>query len=95
MRMVMSGSAEIVETCSFGNKVLIMTSVRNLHQEIPRVETGPIQFGDDWPGVFIRGDNCAYYNLLLAEILNKTDLNPITKFQLSELQKLLAGPIIE
>lgn len=22
-----------------------------------RVETGPIQFGDDWPGVFIRGDN--------------------------------------
>jgi len=23
----------------------------------PRVETGPIQFGDDWPGTFIRGDN--------------------------------------
>jgi hypothetical protein len=22
-----------------------------------RVETGPLQFGDDWPGVFIRGDN--------------------------------------
>jgi hypothetical protein len=93
--MVMSGSAEIVETCSFGNKDLIMTSVRNLQQEIPRVETGPIQFGDDWPGVFIRGDACAYYNLLLAEILNKTDLNPITKFQLSGLQKLLARSIIE
>lgn len=22
-----------------------------------RVETGPVQFGDDWPGLFIRGDN--------------------------------------
>lgn len=22
-----------------------------------RVETGPLQFGDDWPGVFIRGDH--------------------------------------
>jgi hypothetical protein len=26
-----------------------------------RVETGPIQFGDDWPGVFIRGDNALFY----------------------------------
>jgi hypothetical protein len=24
---------------------------------LPRVETGPVQFGDDWPGLFIRGDN--------------------------------------
>jgi hypothetical protein len=22
-----------------------------------RPETGPMQFGDDWPGVFIRGDS--------------------------------------
>lgn len=22
-----------------------------------RPETGPMQFGDDWPGIFIRGDN--------------------------------------
>lgn len=22
-----------------------------------RPETGPMQFGEDWPGVFIRGDN--------------------------------------
>ena len=27
---------------------------------LPRVETGAVQFGDDWPGLFIRGDdtNC-------------------------------------
>ena len=23
-----------------------------------RVETGPVQFGKDWPGLFIRGDDC-------------------------------------
>lgn len=26
-----------------------------------RPETGPMQFGDDWPGVFIRGDNALFY----------------------------------
>ena len=26
-----------------------------------RAETGPMQFGDDWPGVFIRGDNALAY----------------------------------
>lgn len=24
---------------------------------LPRVETGAVQFGEDWPGLFIRGDN--------------------------------------
>ena len=35
-----------------------------------RVETGPIQFGDDWPGVFIRGDNAAGYAQSLEALLN-------------------------
>lgn len=26
----------------------------------PRVETGAVQFGKDWPGLFIRGDNAAW-----------------------------------
>lgn len=34
-----------------------------------RVETGSVQFGDDWPGVFIRGDDCAYHALALSEAL--------------------------
>jgi hypothetical protein len=25
-----------------------------------RPETGPMQFGDDWPGMFIRGDDAAW-----------------------------------
>lgn len=35
----------------------------------PRVECGPIQFGDDWPGTFIRGDVSAYYAMGLRQFL--------------------------
>lgn len=34
-----------------------------------RVETGPVQFGEDWPGLFIRGDNCIYYSMCLQTVL--------------------------
>jgi len=33
-----------------------------------RVETGPIRFGDDWPGVFIRGDNAFGWAIHLREL---------------------------
>ena len=33
---------------------------RKLPPQSERVETGIIQFGEDWPGVFIRGDNAMY-----------------------------------
>lgn len=41
-----------------------------------RVETGPVQFGDDQPGVFIRGDDAchAYFDLkTLADIMKSCD----------------------
>lgn len=31
--------------------------LREFPKEEKRVETGPVRFGDDWPGLFIRGDN--------------------------------------
>lgn len=37
-----------------------------------RVETGAVQFGDDWPGLFVRGDNAhalALHIRRLAELL--------------------------
>ena len=34
-----------------------------------RVETGTIKFGDDWPGVFIRGDNAFGYTQTLKMAL--------------------------
>lgn len=36
-----------------------------------RVETGPVQFGDDWPGTFIRGDNAAWYAMTIKMILER------------------------
>ncbi len=41
-----------------------------------RIETGAVQFGDDWPGVFIRGDHAGYYAMQLrnaAEIMECND----------------------
>lgn len=34
-----------------------------------RVETGPVQFGDDWPGVFIRGDAAAAHAAMLQDVI--------------------------
>jgi len=34
----------------------------------PRVESGVMQFGDDWPGIFIRGDEAMGRASLLRRI---------------------------
>jgi hypothetical protein len=36
-----------------------------------RVETGPMQFGDDWPGVFFRGDNALVFAMMLEQALKE------------------------
>lgn len=38
-----------------------MGNVRYLPEPTVRVETGVTQFGEDWPGVFIRGDDAFHY----------------------------------
>lgn len=38
-----------------------------------RPETGPMKFGDDWTGLFIRGDNAAYYAYRLRTVLELLD----------------------
>jgi hypothetical protein len=38
-----------------------------LSPDAPRIETGAVQFGDDWPGLFIRGDEAI---ILAANIRN-------------------------
>lgn len=35
-----------------------------------RPETGPMQFGDDWPGVFVRGDNASYCGFTVNQLLD-------------------------
>lgn len=36
-----------------------------------RPETGPMQFGGDWPGVFIRGDHALYYSMILDQWIRR------------------------
>jgi hypothetical protein len=44
-----------------------MSEIRKIDVELEsRVETGPVQFGDDWPGIFIRGDNAMWLRYALS-----------------------------
>jgi hypothetical protein len=38
-------------------------------QDAERVETGAVQFGDDWPGLFVRGDHACHLGGCIAELL--------------------------
>lgn len=54
-----------------------------------------MQFGDDWPGVFIRGDNAAYCLMLLQHAIDearKADMNYI--FELVMVQNMLSRCVI-
>lgn len=44
-----------------------MHEIRTLPAVETRVETGPIRFGEDWPGIFIRGDNAFALRLELEQ----------------------------
>lgn len=58
-----------------------------------RPETGPMEFENDWRGVFIRGDNAAYYAMLLKRVLNSKNEDELSfsKIQLESLLNLLNG----
>lgn len=48
-----------------------MTDIQKLpaFPEGTRPETGPMQFGEDWPGIFIRGDNALADANMLQEVV--------------------------
>jgi hypothetical protein len=39
----------------------------------PRIETGPVKFGGDWTGVFIRGDEAMNFGKMLLVSLDKSE----------------------
>lgn len=54
-----------------------------LPEGIARMESGPIQFGDDWPGIFLRGDNAIGIAIILNGIVDSLpDLDPIAAAQI-------------
>jgi hypothetical protein len=48
-----------------------MKKLRKIPLNGVRPETGPMQFGGDWPGVFIRGDNALGYALALRRAIER------------------------
>lgn len=52
-----------------------MTDILKLPQQPERVETGIIQFGDDWPGHFMRGKHALYFGFLLGALLDGQKLD--------------------
>jgi hypothetical protein len=64
--------------------------IRKLPAQAERVETGAVQFGDDWPGVFIRGDNAFHYAMCVRAALRGT-ADPFAKVVLEGLADLLAA----
>lgn len=56
-----------------------------------RIETGVVQFGDDWPGVFIRGDDCHNFLLHLGTALETPGLDELTVLVLKGLESTLAS----
>ncbi len=67
--------------------------MREFPAQESRVETGVVQFGDDWPGVFIRGDSCHAYSLYLKEVLDTFRLHPVAYANLAGLRALLESPL--
>jgi hypothetical protein len=64
----------------------LLPEIRVLPNVEPRVETGPIAFGHDWPGTFIRGDNAVHYAMHLRLLLQ--DKHPLSP-ALSEITKAI------
>lgn len=65
-----------------------MKEFRKLPKQEPRIETGVVEFGDDWKGIYLRGDDAMAYGILIDQMLqNKKNL--ITEIQLKSLVELL------
>ena len=56
---------------------MAQSPVRQLPAESPPVETGPIRFGDDKTGVFIRADNALGFSIALRNLLHDNPLASI------------------
>lgn len=56
-----------------------------------RVETAPIQFGDDWPGIFIRGDDA----LAMITKLNLVASGAVGPVVLRDIARTLESCLVE
>jgi len=60
--------------------------MRKLPYQEPRVETGPVRFGEDWPGLFIRGDECLDLKETLQCAIDQMAMAMLGSIQLTRLR---------
>lgn len=71
------------------------SEIRQLPAQDQRVESGPVQFGDDWPGVFIRGDDAGVWAMQLKLIIEHyLPDDPLNIAMLKGLQDTLASCVV-
>jgi len=58
------------EQCQEAVDLAFKRQAKRFGQVESRPETGPMQFGDDWPGVFLRGDQAFAYAIALKKVLD-------------------------
>ena len=66
----------------------------SMPEGVQRVETGAVQFGDDWPGVYVRGDNALHMASLMrtaAQLFRSSVDDEVTATQLDSYAKLMAS----
>lgn len=59
----------LLKSSNVGSKSYRPTEVRKLGPTGRRVETGAVQFGSDWPGVFLRGDDAFALAMHLRDLI--------------------------
>jgi hypothetical protein len=60
-----------------------------MDNEFSRIETGPAQFGEDWPFIAIRGDHALHYAQSLGFFLKLCEQQNIQGFDSITLHSLL------
>lgn len=60
-----------------------------------RVETGAVQFGDDWPGLFIRGDDAIMLAAAMRRVIAGMDKDHSAKVLLAEIFVAIERKVIQ
>lgn len=77
-----------MNVCSEHEPLPRIIKVKNLKD---RVETGPTQFNDDWPGLFIRGDHSFHFALQLEHLRQRIEKKEEPGFlEISALEDLIS-----
>lgn len=71
-------------------------SVRKFARVKNRVESGAIQFGDDWPGLFLRGDCAKYLSLSIKQTLSNLPAGEtLATMHLREVMETIENDVVQ